>query len=384
MGFDHMDHTWELVLPDELRDVLLIYARRANAEGHAWPGVEAIAHQLGCSERTVIRNVKRLRTMGLLTPVGRTNGGRKPGGAGNTTIYLLTLANCPRKPPLRPGSGEGQRRDDAKRRSKKGDTTVSPFAHSEMGDIQASPIGDNHKGDTTVSPFTHSDRTLVPVSPSSHPSGGDTTMSSIAGKGDSWPREITRSHSELKGEMRSPHVAKGDTRTSPEGHCGRKGEGQEPNGTLANASGHGPLIDQSSPRRQPRPCLGRELTETARAFLLLTWRRLHYQPDGRPPAGYDDAQDATIFDRLVRIHGFTPQQIADAAEGLALMRAAGDLKGVLPATKLTARFLILPRDDRPMVLVTSEYFYARQKREPLTNILQSFATPGDVLERRAK
>lgn len=73
------------------KSVLLILANRANHEGTCFPGIKGIAEQTSLSERSVIRQVKKLTELGLLSVVhrGGTGEGRK------SNVYQLHLkAKC--------------------------------------------------------------------------------------------------------------------------------------------------------------------------------------------------------------------------------------------------------------------------------------------------
>jgi hypothetical protein len=153
----------------------------------------------------------------------------------------------------------------------------------------------------------------------------------------------------------------------------------EKEGTLATLAGQAPRVEKSNGVENGHTCpdgAARQLTPDARNFLIRTWRLLHYQPDGKPKEPYTIGQDVSIFEGLIA-QGCTAQRIADAAEGLALMRAAGQLIGFAPDEKLTARFLKTKRDGRSMFDVAEEYFYRSQKRVSATPQL---ATIGRVMK----
>lgn len=162
--------------------------------------------------------------------------------------------------------------------------------------------------------------------------------------------------------------SKGDTQMSPEPSFEEPVEPSVPDRALAKASGRGRRVENSGSKVEKPRCpngAAHQLTDSARGYLLSHWRKLHYRPDGKPPEGYHVGRDVEALKLLVEFNHYTPQQLADAAEGLALMRAAGDLQGIRPCDKITARFLLgTERDGRPLVLVAEEYFHASLKRRP--------------------
>lgn len=132
---------------------------------------------------------------------------------------------------------------------------------------------------------------------------------------------------------------------------------------LSKESGRGPRVENSGKvEKRKEPSRESNLSPGARGMLLTRWREFHYAPDGKPPPGYSDGRDVEVLEILVDYNHFGVQEIADAIEGLAMMRKDGQLHGMRTGEKLTARFLQGDRDGRPMVRVAAEYFHAGRKR----------------------
>lgn len=67
-------------------------------------------------------------------------------------------------------------------------------------------------------------------------------------------------------------------------------------------------------------------------------RKHLYVPDGKPPAGYSVGRDVGIL-RALRKQGHTTYDLADAIEGLALLRDKGELDWAPRRSKMTLRAL---------------------------------------------
>ncbi|HEX5520199.1 MAG TPA: helix-turn-helix domain-containing protein [Longimicrobiaceae bacterium] len=120
--------------------------------------------------------------------------------------------------------------------------------------------------------------------------------------------------------------------------------------SLPNGSGRAPAVENS----EEKP-----LTE---GMVMGLWRRLHYAPDGKPPAGYSDGRDMSIIRQLVK-KGYRLERIADAAEGLALARRNGELQGE-EGGKTTLRFMMnTERYGRPLLQWCEDYYLASPNRK---------------------
>lgn len=91
-------------------------------------------------------------------------------------------------------------------------------------------------------------------------------------------------------------------------------------------------------------------------------RQKLYVPDKKAPVGYNDARDITVL-RALRKQGLTGYQLADAIEGLAMLRDRGELDWAVPGSKMTLRGLYNTRHGvRPLLYQAQEAVYQATKR----------------------
>jgi hypothetical protein len=96
--------------------------------------------------------------------------------------------------------------------------------------------------------------------------------------------------------------------------------------------------------------------------LLGLVREKLYVPDGKPPPGWTIARCASVIKRLLN-QGYSSNDVADAIEGIALMRDAGELDWCARGDKLTMRALYGTRHGvRPLLPQAQETLYQRAKR----------------------
>lgn len=86
-----MNWAWEIDLPPAMKLVLLKLADRANDDGECWPGMESVANACGVSERTLMRHIEKMESMGLLQKSKR----KDDSGRQATNLYTLNLAYEP-------------------------------------------------------------------------------------------------------------------------------------------------------------------------------------------------------------------------------------------------------------------------------------------------
>ncbi|MGQ0671025.1 MAG: helix-turn-helix domain-containing protein, partial [Actinomycetota bacterium] len=91
------DHVYALDLSPHLRDVLLVLADHAHADGgDARPSVALVAWKLSKHPRTIQRALRQLRARNLIIPTSRPRPGR-------ATVYTLVLFNGACKAPRQEG-----------------------------------------------------------------------------------------------------------------------------------------------------------------------------------------------------------------------------------------------------------------------------------------
>lgn len=138
-----------IVMPEKQKLTALLAATHADPDGtRVRPGNPRLAAMMGCTVRTVARQMAVLRDLGLLRQVSRGGGA---GGAGNATEYRLTLPeNLLDLVDLIPAEGPYQERPAKPRKRKK--ATATAQAYPESGDIQVSPQPAPPVVDSPVSP----------------------------------------------------------------------------------------------------------------------------------------------------------------------------------------------------------------------------------------
>lgn len=138
-----------IVMPEKQKLTAVLCAIHADPDGtRVRPGNPRLAAMIGCTVRTVARQMTVLRNLGLLRQVSRGGGA---GGAGRATEYRLTLPeNLLEAVELIPAEGPYQERPAKPRRSKP--AAVSAESCPESGDIQVSPQPEPPGVDRPVSP----------------------------------------------------------------------------------------------------------------------------------------------------------------------------------------------------------------------------------------
>ncbi len=125
-----------------------------------------------------------------------------------------------------------------------------------------------------------------------------------------------------------------------------------PAGSVANATGAGRRVEKSTTpangERRDRSALpppsSAPASDWTNSRLMGLVRDHLYTPDRKAPAGYDDGRDMGIIQDLQQYAKYSRGRIANAIQGLALLRDQGQLRNaqgeVVPrGTKLTMRYL---------------------------------------------
>jgi hypothetical protein len=116
----------------------------------------------------------------------------------------------------------------------------------------------------------------------------------------------------------------------------------------ANAPGEAPRTEK--PLAVSRP----EADWPTDGQLMSLVRKHLYIPDGKPPAGHDDGRCVSVIQALRRL-GSSGYDIADAIEGLAVLRDSGQLDWLPKGTKATMRALYNTRSGvRPVFYLAQE------------------------------
>lgn len=106
-----MNWAWGVKLQPSVKLVLLKLADRANDDGECWPGQSSIADECCISKNTLIRHLKELEALGLITKFKRKSEDGKQG----TNVYQLHLdwepgANLAPGEPTEPGAKSDESR----------------------------------------------------------------------------------------------------------------------------------------------------------------------------------------------------------------------------------------------------------------------------------
>lgn len=86
-----MNWAWGVDLPPAMKLVLLKLADRADDDGECWPGMKSVAKQCGVCERTLMRHIEKMESMGLLHKSKR----KDESGRQMPNLYTLNLAYEP-------------------------------------------------------------------------------------------------------------------------------------------------------------------------------------------------------------------------------------------------------------------------------------------------
>lgn len=139
MSIDAISQIWEIPLDSTTKLVMLCLANHANDEGMAWPSVSRVAKMTGLTDRAIRTCLGKLRAMGLLLTVAKSNHHK-------ATTYKLNLKD------FRGECGSGEQRL-AELGSKEGCTTFSQILKRTFKDELTPLPPRGEKKVERVSPF---------------------------------------------------------------------------------------------------------------------------------------------------------------------------------------------------------------------------------------
>jgi hypothetical protein len=97
-------------------------------------------------------------------------------------------------------------------------------------------------------------------------------------------------------------------------------------------------------------------------------RKYAYGPDGKPPEGWDIAQDLSIVKVMRKAHQ-SDEEIAATIKGVALMRDRGDISWIPPRAKFTLKAVYKSRYGNVSLLYAAkDAWYQYEKKRPKSNV----------------